>query len=263
MSEPSKPAKAMPKGGRTGGAIFPRMNLETAVGHAKRLVSKTHLGPQAKDIVYSGVLDAKGPTGDIKLSALKQFGFSIGNTEGGFGASEPAKKMASAPPEELAAHLRAAVLRPKIFKSLFDTYHGNVVTRAKLKQRTADLNVHPDQTEACVDIYLQSAQFAGLIVPEGEGFRHLSDSQANAIVEPAIVVEPKDQEKGDIDKDPDGSAKKHEPTTKNSEGGNDNSADNAGNRPRAIFNVNVNLDSSLDTEKLQKQLELLKRFGAI
>ena len=34
-------------------------------------------------------------------------------------------------------------------------------------------------------------------------------------------------------------------------------------RPRAVFNVNVTLDSSLDTEKLQKQLELLKRFGAI
>ena len=33
--------------------------------------------------------------------------------------------------------------------------------------------------------------------------------------------------------------------------------------PRAVFNVNVSLDSSLDIEKLQKQLELLKRFGAI
>jgi hypothetical protein len=33
--------------------------------------------------------------------------------------------------------------------------------------------------------------------------------------------------------------------------------------PRAVFNVNVTLDSSLDIEKLQKQLELLKRFGAI
>jgi hypothetical protein len=30
-----------------------------------------------------------------------------------------------------------------------------------------------------------------------------------------------------------------------------------------VFNVNVTLDSSLDIEKLQKQLELLKRFGAI
>ena len=33
--------------------------------------------------------------------------------------------------------------------------------------------------------------------------------------------------------------------------------------PRAVFNVNVTLDSSLDIEKLQRQLELLKRFGAI
>jgi hypothetical protein len=33
--------------------------------------------------------------------------------------------------------------------------------------------------------------------------------------------------------------------------------------PGAVFNINVTLDSSLDIEKLSKQLELLKRFGAI
>jgi hypothetical protein len=33
--------------------------------------------------------------------------------------------------------------------------------------------------------------------------------------------------------------------------------------PRAVFNVNVSLDSSLDTDKLERQLKLLKRFGAI
>ncbi|UPG94309.1 hypothetical protein [Luteibacter aegosomatissinici] len=37
----------------------------------------------------------------------------------------------------------------------------------------------------------------------------------------------------------------------------------AGATPRAVFHVNVSLDSSLDTEKLEKQLALLKRYGAI
>jgi hypothetical protein len=32
---------------------------------------------------------------------------------------------------------------------------------------------------------------------------------------------------------------------------------------RSVIHINVNLDSSLDTEKLQKQLELLRRFGAL
>jgi hypothetical protein len=32
---------------------------------------------------------------------------------------------------------------------------------------------------------------------------------------------------------------------------------------RAVFHVNVSLDSSLDTEKLERQLRLLRKYGAI
>ncbi|MBB5710186.1 hypothetical protein [Sphingomonas xinjiangensis] len=32
---------------------------------------------------------------------------------------------------------------------------------------------------------------------------------------------------------------------------------------KAIFHVNVNLDASLDSDKLEKHLALLKRYGAI
>ena len=32
---------------------------------------------------------------------------------------------------------------------------------------------------------------------------------------------------------------------------------------RSVIHVNVTIDSSLDTEKLEKQLSLLRRFGAI
>lgn len=32
---------------------------------------------------------------------------------------------------------------------------------------------------------------------------------------------------------------------------------------RSVIHVNIELDSSLDTEKLQKQLELLRKYGAI
>ena len=45
----------------------------------------------------------------------------------------------------------------------------------------------------------------------------------------------------------------------------ENNSENPGGKSgqRAVFNVNVTLDSSMDIEKLQKQLELLKRYGAI
>jgi len=266
MSETKTTAKKMPKGGRKGGAVFPRMNLETAVGYAKRLVAKTHSGPQTKDIIYSGVLDAKGGAGNVKLSALKQYGFSIGNNENGFAASEPAKLLASAPPEEIKSHCIAAVLRPKVFKALFDTFHGDTVTLGKLKQRAAALNVHPEQTESCISIYLESAQLAGLVTPVGDSFRHVADSHAK------VEALKQDDEAGQVENE---RGKAGEPETvqepeqartdtalaeQKSNGG--DSVD-SGSSPRAIFNVNVTLDSSLDTDKLQKQLELLKKFGAI
>ena len=257
---PAKAPKAMPKGGRKGGAIFPRMNLDTAVSHAKRLVSKTHTGPQAKAIIYSGVLDAKGSGGDVKISALKQYGFSTGDAKNGFGASEAAKKLSSSPPEEVAGHYQAAALRPKIFKALFETYHGDLVTHAKLKQRAADLNVHPDQTEACVDNYLASLQLAGLVVPEGDAYRHLSDASLGTLPKP---VENHDNSKTSDIGDTNAAAadKENDPEVNAAARGQD--MEKRGTSPRAIFNVNVTLDSSLDTEKLQKQLELLKKFGAI
>jgi hypothetical protein len=268
MSDPSKPAKAarvMPKGGRKGGAVFPRMDLEAAVGYAKRLVSKTHTGPQAKDIVYSGVLDAKGSGGDVKISALKQYGFTTGDSAKGFSASEHAKQLVAAPPEEIRPHYKAAVLRPKIFKALFDTYHGDAVTTGKLKQRAAGLNVHPEEAETCIEIYLKSAQLAGLVTAEGDSYRHIADSQVLGTADD-VADNQNEGDKGEPDssgteiKDP-------TPPPVNRNKDSDPAASNANSgdltRPRAIFNVNVNLDSSLDTDKLLKQLELLKKFGAI
>jgi hypothetical protein len=267
MSDSRAAPKTMPKGGRKGGSSFPRINLQSAVGYAKRLVSKTHNAPQSKDIIYSGVLDGKGSNGNIKISALKQYGFITGDAKAGFSASEDARKLVAAPADELLPHYCAAVLRPKIFKALFDTYHGDAVTRAKLKQRAAALHVHPDETETCVDIYLQSAQLAGLVTSEDDMFHHVADSQVSG-----QAITKTEQE------EPDGSGKPDEPGTATadraapmaaipSQQNPDPPASTTGkgdpDRPRAIFNINVNLDSSLDTEKLQKQLELLKKFGAI
>ena len=92
-SENSKPQKAMPKGGRKGGAVFPRIGLVDALAYAKKLVSKTHSGPQQTDIIHSGVVGAKSGVGNVRISALKQYGLLTGDTKTGFSASELAKKM--------------------------------------------------------------------------------------------------------------------------------------------------------------------------
>lgn len=273
-TSPEKKARPMPKGGRKGGSSFPRVALNDAIGYARKLVSKTHTAPQPKDVILSGVIGAKGGIGSVRLSALKQYGFLKGDHKSNFSADDLAKKIAAAPTEELVPLYRQAMLKPTIFKKLFDTFHGDTVSKAKLKQRAADLKVHPDETATCVDLYLSGMTAAGLVTVEGDQVTHLasSDVAASAAASTAAEAEPETTGKesgGEALAEVEDSG--GEKTDEIAKGANDNEKvakvqvlnGTGQSGPRAVFNVNVTLDSSLDIEKLQKQLELLKRFGAI
>lgn len=261
----SKPKRTMPKGGRTGGAVFPRIALADALTYAKKLVPKTHVGPQPTDIIHSGVVGAKGGKGDVRMSALKQYGFLAGDKKTGFTATELAKKIISAPSEEIFPFYQKAALLPAVFKAIFDTYHGDTVSRAKLKQRAADLKVHPDQTETCIDIYVSSLDLAKLVTVEGDQVRHLGASSIAAesfqeFSEDASTEEPAEEPTENVAED---DIEENNGTAKDSGASAKINKTKEVTKPRAVFNVNVTLDSSLDIEKLSKQLELLKRFGAI
>jgi hypothetical protein len=197
-----------------------------------------------------------------------------GDTKSHFSADGLAKKIAAAPPEELVLLYRQAMLKPSIFKKLFDTFHGDTVSKAKLKQRAADLKVHPDETAKCVELYVSGMTTAGLVTVEGDQVKHVasSDVAAASVSNTLAETEPETGDK----------ASGGEESTDAEDGGGEGTGvppkgSNDGEKvtktqvlkgtsqsgPRAVFNVNVTLDSSLDIEKLQKQLELLKRFGAI
>jgi len=272
---PEKKVRQMPKGGRKGGSVFPRVGFMDAIKYARKLVSKTHTAPQPKDVILSGVVGAKAGIGAVRMSALKQYGFLKGDAKTGFSAGDLAKKISAAPPEELVALYREAALRPTIFKQLFDTFHGDMVSKAKLKQRAADLKVHPDETFTCVDLYVEGMVTAELVTVEGDQVKHLA---SNDVVAGAIAEHAADAESGASDNDSesedlDGTVS----STDTNEGAlPKDSSDSIGaakslavpqegivKRSQAVFDVSITLDSSLDTDKLQKQLELLKRFGAI
>lgn len=270
MKEEKKQARKMPKGGRKGGSVFPRITLGDAVAYARKLVSKTHTSPQPLDVIHSGVVGAKSGTGNVRVSALKQYGFLKGDVKSSFSADELAKRIVAAPPDELTPLYRLAALKPSVFRKLFDTYHGDAVSKAKLRQRAADLNVHPDETETCVDLYMSSMETARLITVDGDQVTHLSASEIQAPPsdlsrEDSITESHESQdadpaeeiENNEKDKD---TSEVHSHTHKMPLRERDGATQLS---PRAVFNVNVTLDSSLDIEKLQKQLELLKRFGAL
>lgn len=273
-TEPAKKARQMPKGGRKGGSVFPRVALNDAIGYARKLVSKTHTARQPQDVILSGVVGSKGGVGRVRMSALKQYGFLEGDSKTNYSADDLAKKISAAPPEELVLLYRQAMLKPTVFKKLFDTFQGDEVTKAKLKQRAADLKVHPDETATCVDLYVLGMTTAKLVTIDGEQVKHLAsrDVAAASAASASGETEPEttDEESGG-DEFTEAKDSGDKGTSVAANGANDGEkvanaqaskgADQLG--PRAVFNVNVTLDSSLDIEKLQKQLELLKRFGAI
>lgn len=271
---PTKKARQMPKGGRKGGSVFPRLALNDAVTYARKLVSKTHSARQPNDVILSGVIGVKGGIGAVRISALKQYGFLEGDSKTNFAADDLAKRIAAAPPEELVPLYRQAMLKPTVFKKLFDTFHGDVVSKAKLKQRAADLHVHPEETATCVDLYVSGMTMAGLVTVDGDQVKHLASSNVAAASAASAVIEAEletteEEAGGEESAETEGCGGEEAEVATNGTNADENTAKarafkGAGQSgPRAVFNVNVTLDSSLDIEKLQKQLELLKRFGAI
>ena len=55
-------------GGSKGGTRFPRIPLKKAHEYAKKLVSKTHTGPQSSDVILPGVFGTAGL--QVKLEPL-------------------------------------------------------------------------------------------------------------------------------------------------------------------------------------------------
>jgi hypothetical protein len=265
-TEPSK------SGGRKGGTIFPRVTFKQALIYSKKLVSKTAVSPQPEATVLAGVFDNAGSRGKIRISALKQLGLLEG-TPVAYKATTLARDIeAAASEEEKRPLLTRALLMSKVYRELYNTFQGDQASKAKIKGRAQQLGVHPDVTEKCTDFFVESAITAGVAVVEGDGVRLLA---ATDISVPAISnkgsfengseEEEEDQfENGAIDKDKTGATAAQTPPVQTGEL-NNGTDPTLLPRPRTSADVTLNLtiDSSLDGEKLEKQLAALRRYGLI
>jgi hypothetical protein len=255
--------KAALKGGKKGGAVFPRMSLKEAVAYGRKLVSKTHVGPLPAETIYPAVFGVTGTTtGEIKTSALKQFGLLEGEKKG-YKATELARQIAIAPqPEQEALHKKAS-LRPKIFKGLYEVFQGDSISFAKIRQQCSQLGVHVDSAETCARNFIDSLAFAGLATESG-------DTVTIAAINTALpVTEPSDEDPEELDStgskpEPENSGTNNHQQTVATQVKPQTQAEILGSSSgRSVIHVNVTLDSSLDIEKLEKQLSLLRKFGAI
>ncbi|SHH61279.1 hypothetical protein SAMN04488109_4626 [Chryseolinea serpens] len=252
MTEQAK--RVPPKGGRKGGTLFPKIDLKKAIEYNKKIVSKTHTSPQPESIILPGVFNNNGPDGKIRASALRQFGL-LNDDNVKMEATPLGKEIASSPVDEIIPHLQSACLKPKLFKQLYETFKGDTVNFPKLKQQAAKLKVHPDSADECVQIFTSSLKYSGLAELDGDAFKFVSQPTSKN----ASDAKPQDNKNDDV-----------EDTNSGDVDGDD---DNENNTPPpqlpirqhapSSVQVNISLDPSMDPEKLEKLLKLLKAYGAI
>lgn len=259
MAENKK--QAMPT--KIGGAVFPRLSLQEAVAFAQKLVSKTHVGPQPYSTVFPGVFGvaAKNTAGQVRASALKQYGLLEGKPEA-YKATELAKAINAAPPDEVYKLYREACLKPRVFRVLFDTFHGDTTSLAKLRQQASSAGVHPDQSERCATLFAESAAFAKLGNLSGDTLVLTNETIASAL-NPDAAGSLFESNGNDSERPTEDGIAEKPLGGDNDSAAADSSPKYQSRAARAVIQVNVSIDSSLDTEKLEKQLALLRKYGAI
>jgi hypothetical protein len=247
-----------PKGGRKGGTLFPKISLKQALEYSKKLVAKTYTGPQPEKTVLPGVFGSATTPGKVRASALKQFDLLEGGAEA-YQATKLAKDIGAAPEEDRTPLLQRAFLNSKLFKQVFDTFHGDTISTAKIKQLVQQLGVHPDSADECVDIFIDSAVVAGPGTLAGDSVALIKAGEIapaageTAASEGAVPPEEPETAEGGTAEALAGPNSDAGPETEKP----------APRANRAGVNVTLTVDSSSDPDKLQKQLELLRKYGVI
>jgi hypothetical protein len=263
MAEAAKSEKRMPKGGRKGGTRFPQVNLQKALEYAKKLVSKTHNGPQPEQTILVGVFNTKGSDGKVRASALKQYGLMEGDTTEGYVASQLARDIVAAVPEERSRLIQRAFFAPKLFKQIYDTLQPDTVGRARVRQVVITANVHPESADKCVTCFVDGAIYAGLASMDGENIA-LTHAGTIAAFSPAAADDQyiEDSDKLVEETGPEHEAEEDATSQAESVGGVQQHRKRA-ELPAADVRVNLAVDSSSDPDKLEKQLKLLKQYGLL
>lgn len=121
--------------------------------------------------------------------------------------------------------------------------------------------MHPDQAEDCAKLFESGATFSHLATQDGDLIKielAASNVAESAVAETALAAVQEDFEESDSElEDEDESI-----DSKNDASVGDNANVSSGSA-RSIVHVNVTIDLSLDTEKLEKQLALLRKYGAL
>ena len=227
------------------------------------VVQNSDGGAQPQDQILGGVFNSLSWLGEVKLSAVKQFGLLKGD-RAGYEATDLAKQIAAAPAEELPPLLQRACLTPPIFKTLFETFHNDEVSLAKIRQVAAHQNVHIDSADKCVEIFAASVEFAGCGSKTGDALRltaRPAESQTGSSPSALPDETPDDSADADAGAEDGATPAQEENQIGAAAKGNTHRADDGASRRSLPVQVNITIDPTMDPEKLEKHLKLLRGYG--
>lgn len=252
-----------PKGGRKGGALFPKINLVQSLEYAKKLVAKTHTGTQPEKTILPGVFDNSGPMGKVRASALKQYNLLEGPSTA-YKATQLAKDIDAALEDDFPPLAQRALLNAKVFKQIFDTFHGDTVSKAKIEQRAKGLSVHPTSAEECAQLFIESAVTARLGTMDGDSIKLVKAGDIAPAGEAAPDVDEAEIEELESEATAGAAGAITPDSAKGSATGNQPDPDKVAPRTeKPVVTLSLTVDPTSDPEKLEKQLKLLRQYGVI
>ncbi len=272
------------KRGRKGGARFPRIPLEKALAYTKKLVEVTADGAKPKEIVFPEVFGVKGPSGNERVSALRQFGLVEGDSKG-YQATDLGKRVARARGKKRGELLVQAFFACDLYKNMYQSLAGKPVTAADMQKAAQALKVHPDNAEECAKNFHASAVFAGLADESGDAVTLHADALSAAAAEPEAEAKParrrgrppkqekaESKAKGKRGRKPKAAAetKKAAPAKRGRKPRAAKAAPTeavtqaaAGAEEPANARIQINIDPSMDPRKLARLLKVLREYGQI
>lgn len=248
------------KRGKKGGTQFPRYSLEHLYPFLNSLASKTHTNTITLEQLCAGVfgVGANSPAGKIKLSALKQFGLLAGDYKK-LKSSELTTKITISDGSELKYYLQQAFQKVAIFVNSLNTFQNSKIDKLKIGQyAVSTLKVHPDMKENFVSVLIDSAKIAGLCTLDGNNVTFTSFLKSADDGTEEQVFSENTAEEQDNREVLESTVEPESPMSPSQQISNTKRSGQLSN-----INVNIDVDPSMDPDKLEKLLKLLKSYGAI
>ena len=243
------------KRGKKGGTQFPRYSLKHLVSFLGTLMGKTHTSAINIEQLNAGVFNvsANSPKGKVKFSALKQFGLVEGDYKA-INSTQLCSDIEMNDGESRIAALQRALKKVKPFEDALVTFQNSSIETVKIGQyASSTLKVHPDLREEFSKVFIESCETAQLCSIDG--------STISFIQNPATIAEEENGSDDEVDEN--GLDENTVDTDLDPEDDNESPRTFKKKQGNSNINVSIDVDPSMDPEKLEKLLKLLKNYGAI